>query len=342
MESSTANVIGLDIGGANLKYADSSGRTHCTEFPLWQRPDDLEKRLAVDLRRFAETRVQGIAVVMTGELADCFLDRAEGVQRIARQLDAAAVSLGLPNPRYYAVDGCFHDSAFAETDADQIAAANWHALASYVADRFATDGWLIDIGTTTTDIIPFNGGTVATESRTDFDRLRAKELVYLGGARTPVCSVVSELIVDDHSVPLMREVFATMDDVRILLGFVAEAPKDNQSADGKPRDRFHCANRIARMVGLDHRSIPIEQATQLAAEVHRAARSVLADAFSRIPEAATVVLSGHARDLLSDAIRDRDVIDLEQQLGSELSRVAPAYAAAKLLSSSCSATCDVS
>lgn len=340
--SSRTTVIGLDIGGANLKYADSRGRTHCTEFPLWQRPEDLRRQLITDLEEFISGEIVGVAAVMTGELADCFVDRGQGVTHIVEHLDAAASTLGLPQPLYYTAEGFLHDSPRAIMEPDLTAAANWHALATFVGRKHASDGWLIDIGSTTTDIIPLRNGIVATKSQTDFDRLAAKELIYLGGGRTPVCSIIDSLHVDGRAVPVMREVFATMDDVRILLGFTEEAPSDHQSADGKPRDRPHAANRIARMIGLDHRRVDVGQATDFSKQIHAAARSILSDATAKIPRDAVVVVSGHARDLLEEAIDGKQVIDLTQQLGSGVSRVAPAYAVAKLLSSVFPSACDAS
>ncbi|MEL6106938.1 MAG: hydantoinase/oxoprolinase family protein [Planctomycetota bacterium] len=333
-------VIGLDIGGANLKYADSQGRTHCTEFPLWQRPEELRRQLLADLKKLVNGEIIGVAAAMTGELADCFLDRRRGVAHIVERLDAAVATLNLPPPVYYGADGCFRDSPSAIAETDLTAAANWHALGTFVAREYASDGWLIDIGSTTTDIIPLRNGQVATKSQTDFDRLAAQELVYLGGARTPVCSIIDSLQVESRPVPVMREVFATMDDVRILLGFTDEAPNDHQSADGTPRDRSHAANRVARMVGLDHRRVDIDQATDLAKQIHAAARSIVKDATAKIPRGASVVVSGHARDLLENLGAAERMIDLTQRLGAEVSRVAPAFAVAKLLSSVLPNACD--
>ena len=69
------------------------------------------------------------------------------------------------------------------------AAANWLALATAAA-RFVADGrgLLIDIGSTTTDLIPLDQGKVVVQGRTDTERLRTGELVYAGIRRTPICA----------------------------------------------------------------------------------------------------------------------------------------------------------
>ena len=65
--------------------------------------------------------------------------------------------------------------------------ANWSATAWAVAERHP-DTLLVDIGTTSTDIIPIVSGSVAALGHTDPDRLLSGELVYTGAVRTPAVS----------------------------------------------------------------------------------------------------------------------------------------------------------
>ena len=51
---------------------------------------------------------------------------------------------------------------------------------------------LLDMGSTTTDIIPIESGRVRALGRTDPDRLATGELVYSGALRTPVEALVRE------------------------------------------------------------------------------------------------------------------------------------------------------
>ncbi|KAA5544309.1 tetrahydromethanopterin-linked C1 transfer pathway [Roseiconus nitratireducens] len=322
-------VIGIDIGGANLKYADTDGHAFAVQFPLWKCAARLSDRLVKDLTGLA--RPDAVAVTMTGELADCFLDRAEGVIHIVRHATRAITKLGGCTPRFYGVDGSFHDAAEADQRVDLLAASNWHALGLFVA-RFVTPrGTLVDIGSTTTDLIPVVDRSVGTTSRTDHDRLREGSLVYVGAGRTPVCSLVDQLSLDGARIGIMREVFATMDDCRLLLGHEPVDGSDGQTADGKPRDVFHAANRLARMVGLDHRSLTIDQASGLARQVHARARRLIADGFDRVHQGGDVVVSGYAADLAEDLGQGSARISLDVQLGRTLSRSAPAYAVARLL-----------
>ena len=331
-------ILGVDIGGANLKYADINGRAFSVDFPLWMRPDDLADQLASDLAKFPGATE--VVATMTGELADCFLDRAVGVRHITEHLRRATFQCGLPDPKFYGVDGDFCSAAVAMENVDSVAASNWHALASFVAQdiapRMPDGGLLVDIGSTTTDLIPLRDGKVATTSRTDFDRLTERSLVYLGGGRTPVCSLVDQLEWKDRLIPVMREVFATMSDARLLMGFQSPDPSDLATADGKPRDAFHAANRIARMIGLDHRNVSIDAAIGLARQVHASARDIIGCAIAVFEDSGMIgpesplVVSGHGEDLLPKTLGERDVILLGKVLGDDVSRCAPAYSVATL------------
>ncbi|QDV46373.1 hypothetical protein Enr13x_62820 [Stieleria neptunia] len=331
--ASDAVTLGVDIGGANLKYADTQGHVSSVEFPLWMRPDDLAGQLKSDFAAYPDS--SRVVVTMTGELADCFLDRCVGVQHIVDQVCRAAKQCGWSSPEFYAVDGQFHSAAWAMEHVDLVAAANWHALAHWVARRFAPQlsggGLLVDIGSTTTDLIPLGDGRIATPSRTDFERLSEGSLVYLGGGRTPVCALVDHLDWQGRPVAVMREVFATMDDVRLLLGYQPSDASDCRSADGKPRDAFHAANRIARMIGLDHRTVDLETAKRLAKQVHDQARTLVAEAIAALGGHGPLVVSGHCSDLLPTDIDSRQRISLPATLGEAVSRCAPAFAVAHLV-----------
>lgn len=337
--SEAAGILGIDIGGANLKYATVAGRTHALPFPLWKRPHDLASQLQRDVGSFGDVRQ--LAVTMTGELADCFLDRGRGVAQIVAACRDAAARVGCDSVRFYGVDGRFHDPESACEQPDLIAAANWHALASHVAQRFAPSldrgALLIDIGSTTTDLIPIARGSVATKSKTDYERLREGTLVYLGGERTPVCAVVDTLPFRGEAIPVMREVFATIDDVRLLTGHTAENPDDNDTADGAPRDCFHAANRLARMIGLDHRGVSIGDAVCLARQVHDRGIALITDALDRCRARGLVdgteiwIISGHASDLLPTDRVSAGHIQLADVLGNDVARCAPAHAVACLL-----------
>ena len=75
--------------------------------------------------------------------------------------------------------------------------------------RFVPDGILVDIGTTSTDIIPIEGGRVAARGRTDPARLLSRELVYTGAVRTPAEALLREVPLWGGRAGVSAEGFAT-------------------------------------------------------------------------------------------------------------------------------------
>ncbi|HMF14333.1 MAG TPA: hypothetical protein VKE94_18580, partial [Gemmataceae bacterium] len=73
-------VLGLDIGGANLKAAHSDGTAQSTAFALWKTPE----RLADQLRQLIASMPTHdmVALTMTGELCDCYESKRQGVHAI--------------------------------------------------------------------------------------------------------------------------------------------------------------------------------------------------------------------------------------------------------------------
>ena len=129
------------------------------------------------------------AVTMTAELSQMFRTKRDGVAFV---LDAMETAFAGADIDVFTVDGAFVDVAQAMRNPLSVAAANWTATATMVANTFH-DGLLIDIGTTTTDIIPIVGGRVVASGRTDPDRLASGELVYTGAVRTAIEAITSEV-----------------------------------------------------------------------------------------------------------------------------------------------------
>ncbi len=323
-------VVGIDVGGANLKYAGARGdAAFSRHFAMWRHPQNLGDTIAADLQeRFDDCAV--LAVTMTGELADCFADRSEGVNHIADHVCRAAKKAGVGEVQFYGVDGQFRTARQARRDVDVVAAANWHALAAFVGKEIAADATLIDVGSTTTDIVPIRDRRVATKAKTDHERLCEGSLVYIGCRRTPVCALVDRLKFRDQESAVMNELFATIDDARLVLGWQADRPQDNDSADGRPRTRQMAVNRLARMIGLDHRDVSAEDASLLAEQILQSAQQKIGAALNEFVQPdSTVVISGHGDDLI-DLPPCQQVRRLWQELGPEQSRCAPAYAVASL------------
>jgi len=246
-------VIGWDVGGAHVKAALlRHGQVHDVAqwpCPLWQGTSHLEQVLEAARRRWPGIADAAHAVTMTGEMVDLFADRADGVQRIAALLAGA-----LPAPRFFAGDAGWCGASTAAACWPHIASANWLASARHAALAFDDgEGALVDIGSTTTDVIAFRHGQVLTKSRSDARRLARGELVYHGVVRTPLCALARRIAWRGEDLNVMNELFATTADVYRLTGELDAGHDQQASADNAAKDRPHTQARLARMIGLDAR-----------------------------------------------------------------------------------------
>ncbi|MGC3968378.1 MAG: hydantoinase/oxoprolinase family protein [Pirellulales bacterium] len=243
--------LGLDVGGANLKAADGAGFARSTFFPLWKHPERLADAL-VELT--AEAPPCPVwALTMTGELADCFRTKREGVSAILRAVEAAA-SRRSPSPQVvvYLTDGTFASVAEAEHRYLEAAASNWHATAVLAARLFPEQrGVFIDVGSTTCDIIPFSARSPTPRGRTDPERLASGELVYTGVVRSPICAVTQVLPWRGSLCPTAQELFATTLDAHLILAHLPEDADDRNTADGRPATIEFARERLARCLCAD-------------------------------------------------------------------------------------------
>lgn len=339
------SVLGWDLGGAHLKAVliDGDGAALLAlELPcrLWDGIDHLEHAVEAALGRLPwAPAVHGIT--MTGELADCFPGRAAGVAAIASTLAAWVPADRL---RFFAGRRGFVALSGVATAATEIASANWLATARYVATALDA-ALLVDVGSTTTDLVPVAGGDARAIGHDDFQRLAADELVYTGVSRTPLMALAARAPIDGQSVGLMAEHFATTADVYRLTGELPEGAELHPTADGGPKTIDASARRLARMVGRDLESAPLPTWQGLAAFFADRQLVRLLDAATRtvargdLPPAAPVVGAG-VGSFLARKLAARlgcgyiDLATLVPLAGASAEAVmacAPAFAVASLL-----------
>ncbi len=323
------SLIGLDVGGANLKAVHLSGPACTLAFPLWRQPDRLADALADLLPRLPPA--EELAVTMTGELCDCFESKRQGVLTILAAVERVAA--GRP-VHVWLTDGRLVGLDAARTQPLLAAAGNWLALATWTG-RLAPSGsaLLLDTGSTTSDVVPLVNGKPVPVGRTDPERLRSGELVYTGATRTPLCALLGG--------EGAAELFATMLDVYLVLEDLPEQPDRCDTADGRPATNACAHSRLARMLGADLESSTASERLDLAWRMAARQTSLLASAIrtvsARLPgPPETVILAGSGSFLAKRAWReaagavDMRIVRLEEQLGQERSTAACAYALAVL------------
>ena len=331
-------VLGWDVGGANIKAAfigdpKAEPAIVVKPFPLWREAAGLAAALRDIAAPFGS--VSTMAITMTGELADCFATKREGVVGI---LDAVRAAFPRAALWVYGVDGRFRSVEEACRRPLVVAAANWVASATLVARMFP-DTLFIDAGSTTTDIIPIVAGRVAARGRTDPARLRTGELVYTGALRTPVCAVVRWVPLGGRRCRVAAEHFAIAADVHLWLGRITEGDYTCETPDGRGRTRAAAAARIARMVCADLEMLRDADVSAIAEHVASTQQREIARAIRRVARRSgrarlsAAVLAGQGAFLAKAAAESAGVTtsDLADDLGPAASIATPAAAVARLL-----------
>jgi probable H4MPT-linked C1 transfer pathway protein len=335
-------ILGWDVGGANVKAALVEGG-HTFEptvierpFALWREPGSLPAVLAETAERVGGvSAIPTMAVTMTAELSDCFATKEEGVTFV---LDAFSTAFPDLEPWVYCVDGRFRLAAEARRRSLEVAAANWRASATLVARAFP-DALFVDVGSTTTDIIPIVAGEIAAHGRTDTTRLQSGELVYTGVLRTPVSAIVRSVPLGVRRCRVAAEHFAVAADVYAWLGMIDDLDYTCDTPDGRGRSRSEAGARLARMICADLEMLGPDDITAIAEHVARAQvnqiksgiRQVARHLGAACPRVA--VLAGQGAFLAKTAAEQVGLTtrDLASEVGRAAARSAPAAAVAVLL-----------
>ena len=259
-------VIGLDVGGANTKAVWRDGdalRAASRPFEVWR---DREALTAVVRELVAELRsepVELVALTTTAELSDAFRTKREGVAFV---LDAVEAALRGPLLALTTA-GELVSLPEARTRPLDVAAANWVASALAVA-ALQADALMLDVGSTTADVIPIAEGRVAAAGRSDLERLLAGELVYTGVLRTNLAAIAPRVPVRGRWCPVASELFAISADVHLILGHLAPEAYTCPTPDGRPASVACARERVARLVCADAEQLEPGEVEAIAAYLH--------------------------------------------------------------------------
>ncbi|MCK4733595.1 MAG: hypothetical protein KAT65_14170, partial [Methanophagales archaeon] len=276
--------VGIDVGGANTKIATSEGFVESVYAPLWRNKAVLHDVLAKAKQKF-EPEIEAVGVVMTGELCDCFVSKREGVLHIKN-----ALASSFDDPKFLDRNCMFRVGSAVDKDPLAFAATNWLASAKLVSDQYG-DAIFIDIGSTTTDVIPIVAGELKANRR-DLERLKSHELIYSGVVRTNVAALLNKVKIGGDEYRTSSELFALTADAYLVLGcltaddYSCESPDSYAFVDREEaeRSRVSAMRRLARVVCSDLEELGEDNAVRIAAQVMRAQVDVLVTSLKRIKE----------------------------------------------------------
>lgn len=314
-------ILGLDIGGANTKAASSDGLfSESIYLPLWKGAPLYETLASLSAR---EPKPEAVAVVITGELADCFKSRREGVRSLT-----STVRRTFACPVHFWGTG-----GFVAADSIEIAAANWSASAALLAEEI-DDCLFVDMGSTTTDLIPIREKKVRAE-RTDLLRLMAGELVYTGMLRTRIDAVLPAARLGCCLAQLAPEFFAIMADARLALGEISLEGYFCETPDGAGKDREAALRRLCRTVCSDLEELGEAWALAIAIQACERQKEMLVQAIASQAGKwgiERVAAAGIGERLIKEAseLLGLECVPLSKRYGHRISDVFPAYAVARL------------
>jgi len=282
-------ILAWDIGGANIKAArlalqgDQTGLVQALSrpFEIWREKDHLPEVLSeIYLQLFATGKPQALAVTMTAELSDVFATKRDGVTFILE-----SIRNGFPEPAIYvlSLSGQFMPVREALAHPLDCAATNWLASAQWIARKFP-ECLIVDVGSTTTDILPILDGKLNVVGRTDMERLASGELVFTGVLRTNLAAIVQTVPVAGRYCRVASEYFAVSGDVHLILGHLHPQDYTCATPDGQPPSLASARRRVARLVCADTEMLS-------AGEIDEIADYIYARQVSQIREGLSQVLS---------------------------------------------------
>ncbi|MDR6953180.1 putative H4MPT-linked C1 transfer pathway protein [Ancylobacter sp. 3268] len=334
----TISRLGWDVGGAHVKLAafGEDGRLAAVRIapcPVWKGAHHLAEALRTLRGEFPPGATS--AVTMTAEVADLWPDRHAGVVGTAALL---IEELGSAPLALFAGPEGFVPAEEAAAHSATIGSANWYATAAVLAHLLPA-GVLVDIGSTTADLIAFGDGRVQARGFTDAERLANSELLYTGAVRTPVMALAERAPFAGRFVPLMAELYATTADIYRLLDLLPDNADLHPTADGGGKTVEASARRLLRIVGEDLTPANQPRVRRLAyhlgqQQLHRLAGALDAVASARDDDVGLVVGAGVGR-FLSRQLAERrgaayldlaDVLTDDPRLAGPAADCAPAVA----------------
>jgi probable H4MPT-linked C1 transfer pathway protein len=266
-------IVGWDIGGVNVKaswLAMEQGRAQQVRvtsrpFEIWRDKNRLPEVLRLAFAEIApDMPPQAMAVTMSAELSDVFAKKREGVLFVLE-----CIGSSFPDLKSYVlnVSGEFVLLDEARTRPLEFAAANWVASAQWAARKYP-NCLLVDVGSTTTDILPILNGEVRVSGRTDTERLLSGELVYTGALRTNLAAIVQSVPVFGRPCPVASEYFSVSGDIHLILGHLQPEDYTCTTPDNRPPTVDSARARLARLVCADTEILSEPEIDALARHIH--------------------------------------------------------------------------
>ena len=247
-----------------------------------------------------------------------------------KSVDSFSVPVG-----FVGLDGIMDISKVFE-EPTKVAAANWIATAP-LASKIQPNCILIDIGSTTTDIIPIKNGKECAKGRSDLERLKTGELIYSGALRTNVAALVEKVPLDGTMMRIASELFAVTADIQIILGNISKEEYTCDTMDGSGKSIDDCMRRISRVICGDMDALKPDEIKAIANYIYSEQVKKISEALLEVSKRnniSKVVTTGLGMDVLGAKaceLAGLEYTGMDKILKKEDCVVAPAVGTAILI-----------
>jgi (4-(4-[2-(gamma-L-glutamylamino)ethyl]phenoxymethyl)furan-2-yl)methanamine synthase len=324
------HVIGYDVGGANTKVALVSikngellnAKVAVEYFPIWKQPEKLADVLIKLKEHLGMNKLDCVAVTMTAELSDAYTTKREGVNQIL-----SCISQAFSDVPVYVLNSNAELTTLdvAKNKPLEVAAANWAATGWLVANELK-NCVIVDVGSTSTSIIPIMKGKVFACGKTDLDKLICGELVYTGSLRTNVAAIVHSIPIRNGVAGVASELFAFSGDVNLILGNITKKDYSSETADGRGKTIPEALARLARVICADTEMLTRQEIIKMAEyisdkQIQQVAEG-LSIVYSRVKSLVLahvpVVVTGLGKDFIARRAAEKICVDEILDLGTLL------------------------
>jgi probable H4MPT-linked C1 transfer pathway protein len=267
-----AAFLGLDIGGANTKAAllntenkkITNYRSISKYFPMWKNSQNLPNLLLNLKEQLSPAPLDALAITLTAELSDAYSTKQAGISHIL----SCVTQVFFDIPCYVlTTDAKLLPLEAVWKNLLEVGGANWAATGWVIAQYFQ-DAVALDVGSTSTSIIPIIKGKVAAQGKGDLEKLVCGELVYTGSLRTNIAAIVQTLPTKYGPAGVASELFALSGDVHLVLGNISEAAYSCETADGRGKALPEAYARLARVVCADTQLLSTQEIHAMAKHIY--------------------------------------------------------------------------
>ena len=340
-------IIGWDIGGANIKAAIIHTEKNSIKsikiikkyFPIWKKASKLSESLSEIQKRIINSDPDAMGLTMTAELSDVYSTKREGVNHI---LNSALRAFKKTPFLVLNVKTELISVKEAKANPIEVAAANWVAT-GWLISQIVKTCVVVDVGSTSTSIIPIINGKIAAVGKTDLEKLRVGELVYTGCLRTNIAAIVNSIPFRGSEVKVSSEFFSQSGDIHLILGNIVEEEYSTETPDSRGKTKRNAMERIARVICGDLEMIGENEILQIANYVYSKQIDQISEGLKKVyfkidfseKKDIPVVVTGIGKDFVATKAAKQlgitKIIDIDQILDYNAYVASPAVGVALMV-----------